>query len=152
MGGGGVIVLLAALALSGCGNHEAVAKREDLQTDQVLPLTLDGFLKGSSDVEQVAGICTPDSTRTSLNCDLYNGLAEWTITELTLRVTWSPFENNDARSYRITTAIKPITTERVTVRLGLKLPDDDVSVVAGKLRANSHWAWQNVGAKGKPAK
>jgi len=67
-----------------------------------------------------------------------NGLPGWTITEVTSAVTWSPYGKDDVRYFQVPVIIQPRTTEHVAVRLGLQLP--------------TRWSWQNVGAKGYPAK
>jgi hypothetical protein len=125
---------LTMLTFSNCGSQS----HDNVKRDQILPLTLGGFLKDGPETERVTGMCRADNTRTLLNCDIYNGLPGWAITEVTLAVSWSPYEKDDVRYYQVAAMIKPRTTEHVTVRLGLQLP--------------ARWVWQNMGAKGYPAK
>jgi hypothetical protein len=149
-----VLLLFSALTIVvsfGCGNQSAPTIHESVKREQVLPLTLGGFLKDGTETEQVKGVCGTDSTRNLLNCDIYNGLPGWTITEVTLAVTCYPYEENSARYYQAPNIIKPRTAEHVSVRLGLQLPLDDVLTLPhGKVKARKLWAWQIVGAKGYP--
>jgi hypothetical protein len=132
--------VLCIVASFGCGNQSAPASHEEPKREQVLPLMLGGWLKGGPEAEMVDGVCGTDYTRNVLICDIYNGLPGWTLSEVTLSVAWSPYKDGDSRIFQVPVTIKPRTTERVTVGLGLRLPPDD-----------KHWAWQNVGAKGYPA-
>ena len=131
---------LAVIAISGCVNTSAPA-HENAKLEQVLPLTLGGFLKDGPETEKIQGICETNDTRDLLNCDIYNGLPGWIISEVTLVVVnggLSGWENDKARPFRVPVVIHPLTTEKVSVKLGLQLP--------------MRWSWQNVGAKGHPAK
>jgi hypothetical protein len=111
------------------------------------------FLKDGPEAEQIGGVCGPDDTRNLLNCDIYNGLPGYIITEVTLLVTWFPVEDDNARRFNVPITIKPLTTEHIVVRLGLQLPPDNVFTDPhGKVTAHKRWAWENVGAKGYPAK
>jgi hypothetical protein len=125
----------------GCENRNAPAIHEKLERAQTLPLTFGGFLKDGPEAEKVSGVCGTDDTRDLLTCDLYNGLPEWTITEVTLGVPLSPYGRDDARYYQVSILIKPRTTEHVIVKLGLRLPTD-----SGK--AIQRWSWLVAGAKG----
>jgi hypothetical protein len=151
----GLLLLFAPgiLASFGCSNQTAPAPHESVKQEQPLPLTFGGFLKDGPEAERVGGVCGTDYTRNLLNCDIYNGLPGWIITEITLVVTWAPYEKNDSRYYQIPIIIEPRMTEHVTLRLGLRLPPDDVfKLPHGKVQTSSHWHWQTVGARGRPAK
>lgn len=137
---------LTAVAYSGCGNHVAVGAHENTRPEQILPLTFGGFLKDGPEAEQVSGVCGPDETRNLLNCDIYNGLPEWIITAVTLRVTWAPYNDQDTRDYDVPVVIQPHTTERVPVRLGMQLP------LADAFTKHQRWGWLISGAKGRLAK
>ena len=150
--GWAAIVVLSGVASFGCRNQSAPAVHAGVgPQEQVLPLTFGGFLKNGPEAEKVEGICNPDRTRSVLNCDVYNGLPGWTITEVTLRVAHYPYEGDDARDYEVPITIKPRTTEQVTVRLGLQLPPDS-KWADGKVKAQTNWTWLPVGAKGYPTK
>ena len=141
--------VLFTVACFGCGNRSAPATHEDMKRAQVLPLTFGGFLKDGPEAERVRGVCVTDDTRILLSCDIYNGLPGWTLTEVTLAVTWSPYGDGDKGDYQIPTVIKPRTTEHVTVRLGIQLPPDSVFTLPhGKVTTHRGWAWLPVGAKG----
>ena len=121
--------------------------------EEVLPMTLGGFLQNGPKEEQLRGVCEADETRNLLNCDMYNGLRGWTISELTIAVVWTTHENENTRDYKVPIAIAPLTTEHVTVRLGLQLPADEIlKFPSGRVSASKRWHWQPVGAKGYPAK
>ena len=109
------------------------------------------FREGHPDEGTLDGVCTPDMTRTVMNCDIYNGIAGWAVSEVTFVVTWSPYNEDDKRYYSEHVSIDPQKTERVPLRLGLQLPLDS------QLRNNrglpigppmKHWGWSLVGAKG----
>jgi hypothetical protein len=146
-----VASFLATLVLCSCGDRSTTVTRENAQQDRALPLTLGGFLKDGPEAERVEGVCEHDYTRTVLNCDLYNGLRGWVVTEVTLAVTWLPYRDGDLRYYQVPITIRPFTTERATIRLGLQLPNDEVVNRAGKVEALQHWRWQNIGTKGHSA-
>jgi len=149
----GLLVFSAVIVLAsfGCGNQSAPATHENVKPELVLPLTLGGFLKDGPEYERLGGVCAPDDARTLLNCDIYNGLPGWTITEVTLFVSWLPYA--DVRHYQVPILIKPQTAEHVTVRLGLQLPPDDFSKLPhGRVTRHQRWSWQVEGAKGYPAK
>ena len=144
---------LTILASVGCEKQSAPAIHENVRREQVLPLTFGGFLKDGSETEKIGGVCGTDDTRILLNCDIYNGLSGWTISEVTLDVIRVASEGDSARRYNVPITIKPLTTEHVTVRLGLQLPPDTVfKSPHGKVTTRQRWAWQSVGAKGYPAK
>ena len=117
----------------------APVARQEVKREQVLPLTLAGFLKDGPKAEKIEGVCGPNITRNLLNCDIYDGLPAWTITEVTLFVSWWPYKE-DNRRFHVPITIKPLTTQHVTVRLGLQLPPDDVRF---KL-PHKRWSWQPV--------
>ena len=148
----GLLSILSLLALFDCRTQTEAVPHDDVKRDQVLPLTFGGFLKDGPESERVEGMCGLDYTRSLLNCDLYNGLPGWVITEVTLNVTWSPYGDDDIRYFRVPISIKPLTKEHTTVRLGLTLPPDEVSKIGRSVLTSRHWGWQNVGAKGYPAK
>jgi hypothetical protein len=138
---------LIILASFGCGNQPAPAAHESAKREQVLPLTYGGFLEGDHEAEKLDGACWADNTRLLLNCDFYNGLPGWTISEVLLRVAWLTRDN--VRDYRIPIIIKPLTTEHVTVRLGQQLPPEPDTPRELPLEKKS-WTWLILGAKGYP--
>jgi hypothetical protein len=144
-----VIVLLLALSASSCDQlQQSQTKPGD---DADLRLTLGGFREGHQDGGELSGVCTPDVTRTSMDCDIYNGIVGWAVREVTLVVTWSPYGQDEKRYYSERVSIDPQKTERVTIRLGLQLPLDTQlrnkrGVPIGP--PSKHWGWNLVGAKG----
>ena len=94
------------------------------------------------EAEKVGGVCRPNDRRSLLDCDIYNGLSGWTITGVTLFLSWSPYEGDDSRYYEVRAVIKPCTAEHVSVRLGL----------GSRWVRTSHWSWLIFGAKGYPTK
>jgi hypothetical protein len=139
-------VVLSIFASFGCGDRNILSTDQEAKREQALPLTFGGFLKDGPEADRVSGVCGTDDTRDLLTCDLYNGLPEWTITEITLVVTLSPYGKDDARYYQVPTLIKPRTTEHVTVRLGLLLPTDLSNLPQSK--PIQRWNWLVAGAKG----
>src|ERR1022692_2040395 len=93
-------IACVAFALLGCGVMTFSEKSNDSPRGQELPLTFGGFIENHPDRGELSGTCTPDAARSVLNCDLYNGLLDWTLTEVTVAVTWSPYGQDDKRYYR----------------------------------------------------
>jgi len=124
----------------------ASAFAQEKNADQDLRITLGGYVQGDPEGGQLGGVCEPDNTRNALDCDIYNGLLDWSVTEITLALVWSPYRDDNKRYYRVSVSIEPLKSERLDVRLGLQLPPDDVVGT----RTSKHWAWQIVGARGYP--
>jgi hypothetical protein len=141
-----VKVHVAFLALAFIWVLPASPLAQDKKAEQDLRITFGGFVENHPEGGQLGGVCGTDTTRNVLNCDIYNGLLEWTVTEITLAVTWSPYRDDDKRYYRVRLSIESLKTERVSVRLGLQLPPDDVVGT----RTMKHWAWLIAGARGTP--
>jgi hypothetical protein len=135
--------LLLALFLA-CPSSLRAQNKHENNVD--LRITLGGFREGHPDDGKLEGICTLDATRAILDCDIYNGLEGWAVSEITLWVTWSPYKDDDKRYYVKHVSIEPLTTKRVNIRLGIQLPQDTVL----RERRLSHWGWQLVQAKGRP--
>ncbi len=131
-----IIVSIAILAAS--------ALTQEKKADQDLRITFGGFVGDHPEGGKLEGICGPDDTRSALDCDIYNGLVDWTVTEIVLAVVWSPYEDENKRYVRVSVSIEPLKTERVSVRLGLQLPPDTVLGA----RPMKHWGWQIMGARG----
>jgi hypothetical protein len=113
-------------------------------TAQDLHITLEGFVEDHPEGGKLGGVCGTDHTRNILHCDIYNGLREWTVTEITLRLTWSPYDSDSKRYYRVPVSIEPFDTERVSVRLGLHLPPDE----GAGTKTMTHWQWLIENARG----
>jgi len=135
----------------GCDAMQAPEKHKDAPRPQELPLTFGGFIENHPDRGTLGGTCTPDVTRGVLNCDVYNGLLDWTLTEITVAVTWSTYGQDDKRYYRETVSIEPLQTRQVSIRLGLQLPPDDSIRLRNRAPdVTNHWGWLITGAKGLP--
>lgn len=145
------VAICLSLCISSCERPKQISqpKSEDKQD---LRITLGGFREGHPDEGKLKGVCSPDLTRNILDCDIYNGLQGWAVSEFTLVVTWSPYQDDDKRYYAQRVSIEPLTSERVSVRLGLQLPQDTrLKFPGGRLGPpQSHWGWQIVEAKGHP--
>lgn len=142
---------ILGLSLFSCDQPNRAPQTKQ-EADSDLRITLGGFREGHPDGGKLEGVCTPDVTRTIMECDVYNGLEGWTVSEVTVVVTWSPYKDDDKRYYAQRVSIEPLTTERVSIRLGIQLPDDTrLKFRGGRLGPiESHWGWQIVGAKGHP--
>ena len=114
--------------------------------EQDLKLTYGGFLDGGDEHQQIRGVCKPDLTRTSLGCDVYNGLPNWNLTKVVIRVVWTPYGSDATRDFQERVSIPPLTTFHIAFRLGVTLPDD--SAVLG--HRQSHWSWIVIAATGTP--
>jgi hypothetical protein len=148
-----LLPLIVSFACVGCQKPGASTPRSEVSDEQVLPITFGGFLKNGPENETLDGVCGTDDSRNLLTCDIHNGLSGWTITEVTLAVTWAPYGDGDKRYFRVPVTIQPEQSEHVAVRLGLQLPPDDVlNLGSRKGQTLQHWGWQTIGAKGRPAK
>ncbi len=139
-----VLVALGAVVLA--GSLASAADRQESNADQDLRITLGGFVQDHPEGGKLGGGCGPDDTRNVLVCDIYNGLLGWTVTEVLLGVEWSPHGDDDKRFYRVSVSIEPLTTERVSVRLGLQLPPD--RQLAPGTRPIRSWHWLIMNARG----
>ncbi len=148
----GLAIAFAACTLFGCQATQISEKPKDAKPkDQELPITVGGFIENHPERGTLNGVCGTDATRNVLNCDIYNGLLDWTVTEITLGVTWAPYNDDDKRYYRESVSIESMKTSQVSIRLGLQLPLDDV--IRRRNRAPvtmNHWSWLITGAKGLP--
>src|ERR1700693_114408 len=145
------LVALLLLALSACSCDQLQEPKAKQEGDPDLRITLGGFREGHPDEGSLDGVCTPDVARTVMDCDIYNGIVGWTVSEVTLVVTWSPYNEGDKRYYSEHVSLDPQKTQRVTIRLGLQLPlDTQLRNKSGAPigRPSKHWGWSLVGAKG----
>jgi len=126
-----VTLLLLVAVSSGCQLPLRTSAEQDIK------LTYDGYVENGDKQQRIEGTCSTDDTRTAVNCDLYNGLPDWTITEATIRVTWKPYSVHDVRDFRQRVSISPLTTASTSFRVGHQLPPDW-----------NGWVWLVVGAKG----
>ena len=117
---------------------------QDKKPEQDLRITVGGFVEDHPEGGKLEGVCGTDYTRNVLDCDIYNGLLDRTVTEIMLVVVWSPYGDDNKRFYRVRVSIEPLKTEHVSVRLGLQLPADDV-VKPGKI---THWKFLIASARG----
>lgn len=123
-----------------------VASAQNASRERSLPLTNGGFIQGGNEHQKVSGICTTDDDRTVLHCDIYNGLPDWKVTGITIRIAWLPYSDDDVRDFKQHAFIEPMTTVPVTVRLGIRLPDDTTE----RGHKIGHWSWLIVGATAVP--
>jgi hypothetical protein len=139
-------IVLSTLAIVVSCDEISRTKTEasKVQEEQTLRLTYGGFIQGGPENQRLDGVCGADSNRNAIECDIYNGLPDWNVTELMLRVSWQPYGDNDVRDYRQRVSIAPFTTQKVSVTLGAQLPND---TWIGRERI-SHWTWMVAGAKG----
>lgn len=137
-------LVLAALLVSGCSKKTPGSSNG--LAEQNLAVTLGGFIQGGDEHQAIDGVCRVDQPRTSMTCDIYNGLPQWKITELSIRVTWFPYSTSNVRDFRERISIPPLTTGTVSFPLGLQLPAD--TSVQG--HASAHWSWIVAAAKGVP--
>ena len=147
-----VAAAAVAFALFGCQDVTKTSEKpKDSAQQQDLRITLGGFIENHPERGVLGGVCGTDTTRNVLNCDIYNGLLDWTVTEITLMVGWLPYKDNDKRYYREPVSIESLKTSPVSVRLGLQLPLDTVVELRNRPPITSkHWRWLFVGAKGLP--
>lgn len=101
---------------------------------------------------ELPSCANPDVIRTIMNCDVYNGLEGWAVSEVTVAVTCSPYKEDDKRYYAETVSIEPLRTEQIVIRLGILLPSDTrMKLARGRFGPlEHHWGWQIVEAKGHP--
>jgi len=145
------LITVFTLTFSLCSCDQLQQPKLKQENDLDLHLTLGGFREGHPDDGTLDGVCTLNISRTAMDCDVYNGISGWIVTEVTLVVTWSPYTHNDKRFYSERVSIAPLKTERISIKLGLQLPPDDQ--LRNKRSAPigpplQHWEWSLVGAKG----
>ena len=138
--------------LAGCQAAQVSEKPKDSQAkDQELQITAGGFIENHPERGALQGVCVVDQNGNVLNCDIYNGLLDWTVTEITLGVTWFPYNEGDKRYYREAVSIEPMKTRHVSIRLGLQLPQDEKIKRRWKSPTTiGHWSWLITSAKGLP--
>lgn len=148
-----IAVEFLALCAFSCDRPERASPAKS-ESEVDLRITFGGFRDGHPDEGKLEGVCTPDPSRTILNCDIYNGLGGWAVSEFTLVVTWSPYNDDDKRDFVQRVSIEPSTTEHVSIRLGIQLPQDTrLKFRGGRLGPpETHWGWQIVQAKGHPVR
>lgn len=144
-----ILVLLISACRQETQTERVAAAVKDKQAEQDLRITFGGFVEDHPEGGKLEGVCGTDYTRNVLNCDIYNGLLGWTVTEFTIVVTWSPYKDEDKRYYRTPLRIEPFATERCTIRLGVQLPPDEYPRYRGRtFPAIRHWSWLIASAKG----
>jgi hypothetical protein len=114
---------------------------------QDLKITTGGFIQGGDEQQKIDGVCDTDDSRKVLHCDIYNGLSHWQVTELKIKLAWSPYSDDNVRDYREGVSIAPMTTASIQILLGTQLPPD--SRINGKILKHYHWLID--GAKAVPA-
>ena len=132
----GIVASILVVLLILCCARTASPPEKALQQEQELQITLGGFIADHPEGGALDGVCgLTDYTRNEISCDIYNGLSHWKLTQVTIIVTWYPYEDGDRRDYRLPASLAPLTTE--TFRLGLQLRPDDT---LGGHRIQ-HWGW-----------
>ena len=128
-------VIALVLMLGGCESRDSFKVNEPKEQELFIN---SGLVQGRPSDQQIQGVCTPDLNRTTLSCDVYNGLPNMTLSEVTLAVAWGPYNDTDRRLFRQRVSIPSLTTARVTIALGTQLPAD--------------WNWKVNAAKAIPTK
>jgi hypothetical protein len=141
--------LFLSLVFIACDETHSRDLHPAQQQEQDLAITLGGFVQNGPQDQLLDGQCTPDPTRTALECDIHNGLMDWNITEVTFQVI--PIGDDAHHYYREQLSIASLQTEHVTIKLGMQLlPDDQIKVRGRPIgKPQSHWGWLVVGAKGE---
>jgi hypothetical protein len=119
----------------------------NLRGQAVLPSPTGNPERGEPQGE-LGGRCGPDASRTELTCDIYNGLEQWNLSEVTIVAVYAPYAEENSRVYRVPISIAPLTTTRTTIKLGLQLPADTVVRSKGKIDRIGHWQWSFGAAQG----
>jgi hypothetical protein len=127
-----------------CARTTSQSPENGARQEQELQITIGGHIADYPEEGRLGGECGLDSTRNELRCKIDNGFSHWKLTEVTLIVTWYPYEDDDHGDYRLPASIAPLTNEKVTARLGPRLPPDDT--VRG--RAMQNWGWTYGPVKG----
>lgn len=116
--------------------------------DQDLLLTMGGFMRDNADAGTLTGECRAGSNRQTLECEIYNGIQGWTVTQVSLQVEWAPALGGSTRLYRVPAEIKPFTSQKCTATVESPLPADTGMPSAESPAANRRWSWSIVGARG----
>jgi len=136
---------MAAVVVLGCSREAPIPP--PAPNEQDLNITIGGFIQGGNEQQKMDGVCNTDDTRHVLNCDIYNGLPGWRVTELVIKLAWAPYSDDNVRDYRQRVSILPQTTASLHVLLGTQLPAD--TKIRGKTLRHYHWLI--IGAKAVPA-
>jgi len=140
-----LLVFLAFTSfLSGCSDVFHTLSNPPAERD--LKITLGGFLKGGNEQQTIDGVCGTEPARNVVNCDIYNGLPNWKLTEVVICITWYPYSESEIRYFRQRVSIFPLTTASLSMRIGAQLPAD--TSIFGKTQ--QHWSWLVFSAKGIP--
>jgi len=140
-----LVSAIAAVVVFGCSREAPIPPPSPIEQD--IKITVGGFLQGGNEQQKIDGVCDTDDTRNVLNCDIYNGLPNWRVTELVIKLAWAPYSDENVRDFRARVSILPLTTSSMHVLLGTQLPAD--TRVLGKIL--KHYHWLIVGAKAVPA-
>lgn len=142
------VLSILALAVFACSSSTHESRT---QAEENLQLTFGGFPVGHPEEGKIEGVCTPNPARNALNCDIYNGLTDWDVTEVRIAVTWAPYDGENKRFFNERVSIASLQTERISIRLGLQLPPDSQLMNNRGLPMGpplEHWGWTPVSAKG----
>jgi hypothetical protein len=135
---------IATILLS-CHGENGHTQKPTLPAEQTLEITAGGYVENHPEEGTLKGTCGPtDHTRSEMSCDVYNGLSNWKLTMVTIALTWLPYREENERVFRVHVTIAPLSTERVTFKLGLQLPPDEV--IGGHRLAGWAWAYGPVRA------
>jgi hypothetical protein len=85
-----LVFAFAACVLFGCHATQRLEKPKE-SLSQELRVTSGGFIENHPERGKLDGVCEADPTRNVLNCDIHNGLLDWTVTEIIIGVRWSPY-------------------------------------------------------------
>jgi hypothetical protein len=107
---------LLAVILAGCQSTPQLDEKKTVPTkaDRDLRITLGGFVENHPEGGTLNGVCGTDNTRNVLNCDIHNGLLNWTVTEVTIGLTWIPYGDDDKSYFREVVSIEPLKTGQVS--------------------------------------
>jgi hypothetical protein len=149
-----IAVALLILVLAGCDTPPQPSEKKIVaeKPAQDLRITLGGFVENHPEGGILKGVCGTDDTRNVLNCDIHNGLLNWTVTEITIGVTWTPYKDDDVAYYKETVSIESLKTGQVSIRLGTQLPPDSFLKFRNRAPvATQQWSWLLANAKGIPS-
>jgi hypothetical protein len=127
-----ITALFCAIAALGLGRSRRMPIEQDLQ------ITFGGFMKGGGENEKIEGTRRSIEAGNVLDCDIYNGLPRWRVTEIVIRVSWAPYSAGDVRDFRQHVSITPLTTAALNLRLATQLP-------------GTRWGWLVLSAKSIPS-
>lgn len=137
---------LAVLGLALCGCNEPLKATNAEHRTEVLKINpFSGGIVDDPTGGTIDALCHPLSGGTELQCDVYNGLQKWHLSEVEFSIIADMREHDEpARRIRVAIHAPPLSSGKVDFVLGTKLAPDTFGPKGERFE---HWAFAVTGAK-----